>query len=1088
MGFDTDPAQIVNMALALSEGRRRYLSNPRVPPVDSSKRMSSQSGYNTRLLQDRRHGNLGQYLTSQREASWNTSPKAPNFGRREPRPPSATFPQSSYDDPVSEQDVQEGLEDGEGSLNVSEATYARAEKAKVHLELLYEYRRLLQHLPPLKPPAPAGTMANGRSEGRTYNTLQYVRNRKVRFREKQPIHSEREGWYDVEKVRSWVDSIEETDRDDLWDANACVRLPKLQGQSSWPTYSDDGTSQTSAPSSQHWQDKANTRPRRPRLDWVVHPGDLIADAYWLEQGLNKTKIEDRDGNKVYPANTEFKFTGWSRGGQGAKPEDLPHVQLDTAAQMSDQNQPHSLPELPNFQSTKRERSGDRRGHKHKSLRKSVAKGQENSIPLMKKRKKGLGVLANPLKGDSSDTMSSSEQGNFRGRQRKQRDKDMNHGIDNAALEKQMLAMLEKEPQEQAIIKTPSFSEESAAEALGQTAKNGALVEEAGPNQTPQNPTSLQTRKDSIDPKVDPDGENLPRDSIEDTTTSPNSPVMNSFPSIAINLSPPQSRSPSPAKKPFPKAINFFRHERTKSQDRAGISTADFASPTRPTHSRSPSIEAASRRSTAPSPMDSREHSPFSKVNIASEDPAPVTLRRARSNFTKGAGKPPLPDQPSRIRGMFKGGRIAELVGNEVSRVGDFIWKRDLPGAQSPGSSDVEFSDAEPGLKTPPRANLRRLQASPKEGIPLSRQSTRTEKIQPQYNFSNLPSFTSPFKKDQDTREKEREQQSSDTSPPQDLAALNDRRGSSRSDRLQRLAPPRLDINASSDDLRGENGDDSRRSSVFGGPLELVPSRDHMNGRPRTGRYTAMPVTGLHAIPPTSSRSRERNKGLNGIIPRSPSRSRPTGRVSHAELSRVRTLLLTSAVKAREVNRRANTIRDPPPKFLLDALESSRSPGSPTSPPPLPPIPRKEEYLHASKLLLQSIASSTDTIRSHLSHFSTSTVPNLHRSLGEIEDLLENSLTPRVRTAADSAGELSQSLTTTSTLAVKQLNDAVDVAARRRRRGLFGGPRLIRMLMYRSLEGIVVGILWCVWGVVSLVRFVRGVIRLLFKVLRWLFWL
>ena len=52
----------------------------------------------------------------------------------------------------------------------------------------------------------------------------------------------------------------------------------------------------------------------------------------------------------------------------------------------------------------------------------------------------------------------------------------------------------------------------------------------------------------------------------------------------------------------------------------------------------------------------------------------------------------------------------------------------------------------------------------------------------------------------------------------------------------------------------------------------------------------------------------------------------------------------------------------------------------------------------------------------------------------MEDMVENSLTPRVRTAADEAGELSMKLATSSTLAVKDVNDKIGEALRMRRRG------------------------------------------------------
>ena len=66
-----------------------------------------------------------------------------------------------------------------------------------------------------------------------------------------------------------------------------------------------------------------------------------------------------------------------------------------------------------------------------------------------------------------------------------------------------------------------------------------------------------------------------RSSLEYDTTAPSSPSIHQFPGIAINLSPPPSRSPSPTKKGFPLRINPFR-DRNQSKQRNGIDAADFA--------------------------------------------------------------------------------------------------------------------------------------------------------------------------------------------------------------------------------------------------------------------------------------------------------------------------------------------------------------------------------------------------------------------------------------------------------------------------------------------------------------------------------
>jgi hypothetical protein len=94
-----------------------------------------------------------------------------------------------------------------------------------------------------------------------------------------------------------------------------------------------------------------TKHRRPRSDWVTHPGDLLADAFWLEQGLNKIKIEDREGNRMYPPDTQFKFSGW----RNRMPVHMPLLQKPTPPPEDGFDdmpvEPHSaVPELPTFTS------------------------------------------------------------------------------------------------------------------------------------------------------------------------------------------------------------------------------------------------------------------------------------------------------------------------------------------------------------------------------------------------------------------------------------------------------------------------------------------------------------------------------------------------------------------------------------------------------------------------------------------------------------------------------------------------------------------------------------------------------------------
>lgn len=180
---DLDSTQIVNMALSLSESRRlasrRNVSRAAVPPRLTPLPDASSSS------------NIRQHLQQQRKFSRTDSPsllQEPSTGPLVPASRTSGTFQSSF----------ESSHDAQYRWQFSASTLARAHKAKVHLELWAQYRRLLDVLPPLKPglerpssgsspdsPVLApGTQALAITLGRQYNPLQYIRNRKVRARER----------------------------------------------------------------------------------------------------------------------------------------------------------------------------------------------------------------------------------------------------------------------------------------------------------------------------------------------------------------------------------------------------------------------------------------------------------------------------------------------------------------------------------------------------------------------------------------------------------------------------------------------------------------------------------------------------------------------------------------------------------------------------------------------------------------------------------------------------------------------------------------------------------------------------------------
>ncbi|KAL7969110.1 hypothetical protein HDV63DRAFT_395088 [Trichoderma sp. SZMC 28014] len=283
---DLDSSQIVHMALSLSESRRmasrrtghRTAAPPRLAPLPDG---SSSN-------------NIRQHLQQQRKLSRTETPsllQEPSSGPLVPGSRGSGNFQSSF----------EGAYDSQYRYQFSASTLARAHKAKVHLELWGQYRRLLEVLPPLKPglerptsgsspdsPFGVGSQALPVTLGRQYNPLQYIRNRKVRARERKVIDGKRQGFSDVDSVRQWVDTV--------YRQKSVVGTPLAEDGPSIPPYhsAEEADMLLSSPA-----DTA-TRPRRPRVDWFLDPCDVIADAYWLEQNGHKYLIEDRHWRKIFP--------------------------------------------------------------------------------------------------------------------------------------------------------------------------------------------------------------------------------------------------------------------------------------------------------------------------------------------------------------------------------------------------------------------------------------------------------------------------------------------------------------------------------------------------------------------------------------------------------------------------------------------------------------------------------------------------------------------------------------------------------------------------------------------------------------------
>ncbi len=191
---------------------------------------------------------------------------------------------------------------------------------------------------------------------------------------------------------------------------------------------------------------------------------------------------------------------------------------------------------------------------------------------------------------------------------------------------------------------------------------------------------------------------------------------------------------------------------------------------------------------------------------------------------------------------------------------------------------------------------------------------------------------------------------------------------------------------------------------------------------------------------------------------------------------MRSLLLSAGVKAKGIQCHADEVASPVPDFLIQAAAISHA--------ALTPVPRQKEHVLAAQLLSSNLESTVAAFEEAADKFRIVTCHRLHAQVDELRENVGVKLTPQARTQVDEADAFIARLTTQHTLAVKQVNDGVDIMLRRRRRRL----RVLRMVGWRLVEWVVVGLMWCIWLFVLMLRVLRVTIMGMVKGVRWLIWL
>ncbi|KAF4540782.1 uncharacterized protein LTHEOB_724 [Lasiodiplodia theobromae] len=1033
-----DPAQIIHMALNLSESRRRNLGHGQLiaPSIPRSRRATSSGmGIPNTPMQGSFYdygigGSLKQHLQQQRRVSRNISPGGGRLSTSASRHVSISSPNAVLDNNLGPQH----------NYTFTAATLARAEKAKTYVELGAEYRRLLQHLPPLKPDSEASYTYSAFSSpgspnvelrktlsrtgpdplGRRYNPLQFIRNRKLRARERRQLQPDVVDFEDVDRVKVWLDNVEKARFQQNYRQEDKVLLPPFipdpmfQGSHEQP---QDGKKPSILLGKQ----------KRPRMDWFTLPTEFLADAAWLEQDNHKSLIEDRNGNRIFPSPRSTSLFNPRLSKDQGRPS-MDRRRVSTAGSMAGGG-PLSEPRS-NY-------SSEAESHRGRKKRHFLHTHREDSP----ERGKRLGWISRNRSSSSSGLSSSDDDMSER---RKKHDRRLSTQDENIGpLERHMKTLLEDDARaENGLSPIMSSPEKHWGANQGRPAPHRVMSEtesdvdpRAGAKRATKrltlmssNPTESRPSMDGLDSSV------------------PNTPLSKTF---SFGASSPGSRVASPDRTKSKRSkLPFFRSEGSAKAHK--VEALDFAPD--PLSNKQPSGESIDpsrlsidlpRRSNSLSrPALLKRHKTTDSLSSL------ASIQEGKVSRGRKEGKEPS----SAVSRFFKD------VGREGSKARKFIFKKDKPPeeADEDSSSDGEMSSTSDTDDDMSKSVVKRR---PK---PISRTGTDTglsdaSDVSDRRQGYALPTFKSAASQDQ--------KRDPSTAPSET------RRGRTRPSRFDRLAPPRLDTNVSRSSSPGalqvqhvSNGVRARSE----GPVSHSHSRSPSAVRRRMTKLLELPGgAGRAGFPPSELSRLPVERKYSDRSPARPSPQRhwsitdeDTQRRASAthhpcaasimankrtDIARIQALLLCSGIKAAELARRAHTVPDTPPPFLLRVAEIAAETDDDADADPsnieeirkhtalIPTVARKEQHVLAARILASDLEAGAAALARAMDRFRAEQVRELHLRCERLRIELGDRLTPRCHACADDADAFTREVTSGATLAVKAVADRVDAMMRARRR-------------------------------------------------------
>lgn len=1009
-----DPQQIVDLALQLSEGRRRNLTAGQIiaplttQPQGPGRRAISGSQRDSSFRDRGAGGSLRQYLNEQRRVSRNISP----FGSK-----------------------------SKGDKEPTAGTLDRVQKAITFFELRWQYLRLLEYLPPLKPDAFAPgnfvltannvpgsphayisrmpSHAGKQHElGRKYNPLQYLRNRRTRARERKSLDHMPEDFDDLNKVRNWVDRIAIESERPGYRRQDGVFLPDFHEN--------------------HATDAVPGRPTRHRMGWNFTSGELLADMVWLEQSDNKYLIEDRHGHKIFSRPQE----------QSRKPDFLSPRASGEYSDKRRRSWVESLPGGANDPVSGEESiTSNERGRKKRLL-----PGFRSESPKVKKHRK------TKERRDSSSSSSDSEPERHNLKSNGTRNIVDTH-TNTGALGLHLEGLLEREAMEAKSKSPPIVSPDTPDKwGVGHNNIRDGRTERSSIDSTrnPNDSHRVGFKTGVKSPLTNLSITSEPRSSLDVDASMPSSPFhMRNFSHTESEPSPPPSRGRE-IKKNKKSRLDIFRSEGSVKASKHDSLKRDPSS-----------VRTDDEYKLPPDDMNEGVGLglPIKSIRPHIKNESVSTLPSPNRRKEQKEGK----DPSSAVTRFFKG------VKNEGSKVGEFIFKRDR--AADDTDSDSDLNDA-----PLPRIEI---DESRKHDSALGRSdtagtvSTTASKQGNRYHIE-LPSFRS-------HNDLERMPTlGSDMSPIDDHVTKQARaRANNRSPRFDKLAPPRIELGSMSAKSSPTGSPQPERDNFQLRPYHTNPDDTNPRGLSATS-YADSHISGTSTHQDHASLSRpnfeRRHWSITDDDPNNPRRRRSSTisantSITASDLARVRALFLCSGIKAREINRRAYTTRSPPAPWLKSAANLSDTTA-------LIPVPRKEEHALAARILVRQLEASTTALQSSAETYRNSTLPALTNNINALKARVEAVMFPRVREAADEALRITSVVSAEKPLEVKQVGDRIERIVRVRRRR----TRWVRRVGWMVVEWMVLGVMWWVWLVVVLVGWVRRGVRGMWRVGRWLLWL